>query len=111
MTHVQEPTPVLNQPKAQDIAKGLDSPLQGETGRAQGGFANILPYVSIARPDHWFKNVFMALGILLALFHHPQILGHIVWWQVVLALAATCLLASSNYVINEILDAPTDRSH
>ncbi|HYV34496.1 MAG TPA: UbiA prenyltransferase family protein, partial [Gemmataceae bacterium] len=27
------------------------------------------------------------------------------------AVAATCLIASSNYVLNEILDAPTDRSH
>ena len=26
-------------------------------------------------------------------------------------MAATCLIASSNYVLNEILDAPTDRSH
>src|SRR5262249_22167375 len=31
--------------------------------------------------------------------------------QLAVALVATCLVASSNYVINEILDAPTDRSH
>ncbi len=68
-------------------------------------------YVAIARPDHWFKNVFMVLGVLLAFFYYPQLLS----WQAVLplclAMAATCLVASSNYVLNEILDAPRDRSH
>jgi 4-hydroxybenzoate polyprenyltransferase len=68
-------------------------------------------YLAIARPDHWCKNVFMALGVLLAFFCHPEdlsfgMLGAILW-----AVATTCLIASSNYVLNEILDAPTDRSH
>jgi decaprenyl-phosphate phosphoribosyltransferase len=68
-------------------------------------------YAAIARPDHWFKNVFMLVGVLLAFFYHPELLqagalGTILW-----ALAAVCLVASSNYVINEILDAPTDLSH
>jgi 4-hydroxybenzoate polyprenyltransferase len=31
--------------------------------------------------------------------------------RLVAALAATCLVASSNYVLNEILDAPSDRHH
>jgi len=33
------------------------------------------------------------------------------WWQLAVAVAATCLIASSNYVLNEILDAPRDRHH
>jgi len=77
-----------------------------------GVLHRLTPYVAIARPDHWFKNVFMMLGVLLAGFYHPQRLADpgivvaIAW-----AVLATCLLASSNYVLNEILDAPTDRSH
>jgi 4-hydroxybenzoate polyprenyltransferase len=31
--------------------------------------------------------------------------------QIACAFVGTCLLASSNYVLNEILDAPTDRNH
>lgn len=71
----------------------------------------IMPYVEIARPDHWFKNVFMALGVLLASFYHPEVfrVGSLV--PILWAVLATCLIASSNYVINEILDAPTDRNH
>lgn len=68
-------------------------------------------YVQIARIDHWFKNAFMLLGVLLAVFYEPQRLD----WQLALSLAtavfATCLIASSNYVINELLDAPKDRLH
>lgn len=71
----------------------------------------LLTYVSIARPDHWGKNVFMALGVLLAAFCHPDGFGLGALAAVCWAVATTCLIASSNYVINEILDAPTDRSH
>jgi 4-hydroxybenzoate polyprenyltransferase len=71
----------------------------------------LLAYVSIARPDHWFKNVFMVVGLLLAYFYHPELLTTQSLFLIPLAILATCLIASSNYVINEILDAPTDRSH
>jgi decaprenyl-phosphate phosphoribosyltransferase len=71
----------------------------------------LVAYASIARPDHWFKNVFMALGVVLAYFCHPELFGIGTVWTILWAVAATCLLASSNYVLNEILDSPTDRAH
>lgn len=74
-------------------------------------FDIVKDYASIARPDHWFKNVFMALGVLLAFFYHPELLGWAAMSNIALAVAATCLIASSNYTINEILDAPRDRNH
>jgi 4-hydroxybenzoate polyprenyltransferase len=74
-------------------------------------FRTLGDYVAIARPDHWFKNVFMALGVLLAFFYHPDLFVPQTAFQLLWALLATCLLASSNYVINEVLDAPTDRTH
>ncbi len=73
--------------------------------------ARVLPYLSIARPDHWFKNVFMALGVFLACFYHPELFRPAMLLSVAWAVLITCLVASSNYVLNEILDAPTDRSH
>src|SRR5512135_659412 len=69
------------------------------------------PYLAIVRPDHWFKNVFMLLGVVLACFYHPDVLRPVTLLQVLWGVAATCLIASSNYVLNEILDAPTDRNH
>lgn len=76
----------------------------------RAGFS-LVDYASIARPDHWFKNVFMLIGIVLAYFYRPELLREFNLWAVVGSFVATCLVASSNYVINELLDAPTDRSH
>ena len=71
----------------------------------------VMPYIRIAREDHWFKNSFMLLGVVLAFFYEPTLAG----WQSVgpltLAVIATCLVASSNYVLNELLDGPRDRMH
>ena len=75
----------------------------------------IIPYISIARPDHWFKNVFMLLGTVLVFFYKPELISQLsqptIWLTIAWAFAATCIAASSNYVINEILDAPTDLAH
>src|SRR5579859_4761779 len=75
-------------------------------------FDKVKAYAAIARPDHWFKNIFMVLGVLLAYFYQPEVFHHGgILVHLFVALVATCLIASSNYVLNEILDAPTDRSH
>ena len=64
---------------------------------AKGG---IWPYVQIARVDHWFKNSFMVLGVVLAVFYHPELASSQSLVRLVLAVLATCLFASSNYVLN-----------
>src|SRR5262245_57602395 len=69
------------------------------------------PYVQIARIDHWFKNSFMLLGVLLALFYEPTLFTWAGGLRLSLAILATCLIASSNYVLNELIDAPHDRFH
>ncbi|MBX9789756.1 MAG: UbiA prenyltransferase family protein [Pirellulales bacterium] len=76
-----------------------------------GTWHKLLPYLSIARPDHWIKNSFMGLGVLLAFFYYPNLLDWEAAGRVLWALMTTCLAASSNYVLNEILDAPKDRHH
>lgn len=88
----------------------------GRTGRIltsadQPWWRSLKDYIAIARPDHWCKNVFMALGVALAFFCHPDSFGWEVLGSIIWAVATTCLIASSNYVINEILDAPSDLAH
>jgi len=73
--------------------------------------SKIWAYVQIARVDHWFKNVFMLLGVVLAFFYEPQLVGWASLPKLALAVFATCLVASSNYVLNELLDGPRDRLH
>ncbi len=72
----------------------------------------MIEYLKICRPDHWLKNVFI-------------VFGHIVAWvlvldfsmdgalllKAVLSLIPACLIASANYILNEILDAPFDALH
>ena len=72
---------------------------------------SIWPYVQIARVDHWFKNAFMLLGVILAIFYQPEVASWSSVWALAIGVAATCLVASSNYVLNELLDGPNDRLH
>jgi len=68
-------------------------------------------YIQIARPDHWIKNVFVLPGIVLSYFFLPDLWSWHVLPRLALALVAVCLTASSNYVLNELLDAEHDRHH
>ena len=70
----------------------------------------MIEYIKIARPDHWFKNIFMLPGTALALVIFPYRHEHF-FFQLLLGLMSTCLVASANYVINEYLDAEFDRFH
>jgi decaprenyl-phosphate phosphoribosyltransferase len=68
------------------------------------------PYLRIARFDHWIKNVFVLPGIVLGVAASTRIDGRLAA-HTVLGLVSVGLIASSNYTINEIMDAPFDRYH
>lgn len=74
---------------------------------AQSNFKN---YIKIARPDHWFKNIFILPGTIFALLIFPNyswgLLG-----KFILGFFCVCMIASANYVINEWLDAEFDKYH
>ncbi|GAB6164127.1 hypothetical protein JCM19992_01270 [Thermostilla marina] len=69
--------------------------------------------IALARPEYWFKNVFMLLGVVLAYFYqmHSGDRWRFDPFAIAVALVAVCLVASANYVINEWFDAPFDRRH
>ncbi len=72
----------------------------------------MLEYLKIARPDHWLKNIFILFGHVVAVA-----LGAATWQgastlsTALLSLVPACLIASANYILNEILDAPFDQLH
>jgi 4-hydroxybenzoate polyprenyltransferase len=68
-------------------------------------------HIQICRIDHWFKNVFVLPGIIAAIGVNAANATDGLWMRIVLGLVSICLVASSNYVINEVLDAPSDLSH
>jgi len=53
----------------------------------------------------------MLPGIILAFYFRPDLLSWATIWALAWGFAAACLIASSNYVFNEILDAESDRHH
>jgi decaprenyl-phosphate phosphoribosyltransferase len=75
-----------------------------------GGLLQTLKhYASMARPDYWTKQVFLAPGFLLAASVVSPSEG--IALRALVGLAAVCLAASANYVINEWLDRKSDMHH
>lgn len=72
----------------------------------------MIEYLKICRPDHWLKNIFILFGHVVAL---ALVLDFKADWNLavmaVLSLVPACLIASANYILNEILDAPFDAMH
>jgi decaprenyl-phosphate phosphoribosyltransferase len=69
-------------------------------------------HLAIMRVDHWVKNVFVIPGTVGALTLVPgQPMSLEVWLQFLFGMVAICLVASSYYTLNEVLDAPSDRDH
>jgi decaprenyl-phosphate phosphoribosyltransferase len=66
--------------------------------------------VDIARFDHWVKNVFVLPGLVIGIsVETPDWVNVTV--RAIVGLLSVGLIASSNYIINEVLDAPFDRCH
>ncbi len=90
----------------------LDLPGSRATRRAEISFSERLrAHVSIARLDHSIKNLFVLPGVVVPLSVYPALFSWRLVGTLVLAFLAISLVACSNYVINEVLDAPFDRLH
>jgi len=82
-----------------------------DNATADSQMTTIKNYIAIARPDHWFKNIFMLPGTALALTMSNAPLNQDVLFNIFWAVVSTCLIASANYTINEWLDAESDKCH
>jgi decaprenyl-phosphate phosphoribosyltransferase len=73
-------------------------------------WSKLLPYLKLARPDHWFKHIFILPGIFIATIvvpAHPANLAEII----MIGFVAVCFICSANYIINEWLDREFDKFH
>jgi 4-hydroxybenzoate polyprenyltransferase len=68
-------------------------------------------HLSLLRLDHWVKHIFVVPGIVIAISITATALDQALVFRTLLGLAAVIAAASSNYVLNELLDAPFDRQH
>lgn len=83
--------------------------------RAQGeveavfreGKGGVAPYLKATRPHQWLKNVLIFVPLLTA--HAWNDYSAV--WHSLLAFVAFSLCASSVYLVNDLLDLPSDRAH
>jgi 4-hydroxybenzoate polyprenyltransferase len=68
-------------------------------------------HIAITRLDHSIKNLFVLPGVIVPLSVNPALWNGRLVFTLLLAFIAITLVACSNYVINEVLDAPFDRLH
>jgi len=77
-------------------------------GRTDAAGATLSDYIAIGRPEQWTKHIFIVPGLLVGL----ALTGNSVpFLSIAVGFASACLLASANYVLNEWLDADSDRHH
>lgn len=82
------------------------------TERTEVSFAERLrAHIAIARLDHSIKNLFVLPGVIVPLSVVPGLLTRQLIPKLLLAFVSVTLVACSNYVVNEVLDAPFDRLH
>ncbi len=67
----------------------------------------LLDLLRLMRPHQWVKNVFVFTGLLFGhVWHDPNLV-----MQVVMAFTAFCLVSSTVYVFNDLVDLDQDRLH
>src|ERR1700676_1427376 len=83
-----------------------------KTTQAKVSFGERLKaHLAIARLDHSIKNLFVLPGVIVPLSVDPALLNAHLVVTLLWAFLSITLVACSNYVINEMLDAPFDRLH
>jgi len=70
----------------------------------------IKAYIRIARPDNWFKNIFLLPGCFIAMILTSTEISQY-YAKLIIGFIATCLISSANYVLNEWCDREFDRFH
>jgi decaprenyl-phosphate phosphoribosyltransferase len=78
------------------------------TGISRGRFA---AHVALFRLDHSVKQIFVVPGIVIAMSITQEHASKALFMRCVLGMLAAVAVASSNYVLNELRDAPFDRQH
>jgi decaprenyl-phosphate phosphoribosyltransferase len=73
--------------------------------------SRVAAHFELLRLDHSVKQVFVLPGVVIAASLTGETPNAALFWRALLGLLAVVLTASSNYVLNEILDAPYDRLH
>lgn len=87
------------------------TPGENTAGCVKHGWRSLVPYVQIARPGHYWKNFLCLVGAGIAFLQYPESAIVPSPLVILLSLSAVGSITSSYYILNELLDAPSDRFH
>ena len=66
---------------------------------------------SFLRINHWFKNLFLCLGVTLASLQHGIEFSPELFLKTIIAFLLASMVSSANYIINQITDKEFDAEH
>ena len=67
----------------------------------------MLDLLRLMRPHQWVKNTFVLTGLLFGhVWHNPTLVT-----QAIIAFVAFCLISSTIYILNDIVDIEQDKHH
>ena len=70
------------------------------------------PYIKILRTNHWFKNLFLVIGVLAGMWSSRSFsLSGQATIQTLAAFFLASFVSSANYIINQVVDAKFDILH
>jgi 4-hydroxybenzoate polyprenyltransferase len=99
-------TPATARAADAQAGEGADDGAPLHLAPAPEGAARLGPWLKALRPHQWIKNL-LVLAPLLA----DQRLDPVAWAAAATTLVAFCMVASSAYLINDLLDLEADRAH
>ncbi len=85
----------------------MHSSLAEQPAISRPGTSLVVDVIRLCRPHQWIKNVF----VLAPLVFSGEFFRPAAWLATLIALASFCLLSSTVYAFNDLLDAPADRLH
>jgi 4-hydroxybenzoate polyprenyltransferase len=88
------------------IASAVQVVAQEAPGEPRPG-PHLFALLKLCRPRQWAKNVFLLMPLFFSLSHGS--LGAVL--ATAMAFACFCLWTSAVYCVNDVLDAPADRTH
>jgi len=68
---------------------------------------NFIDTIKLIRANQWYKN----LVIFLSLIFGKELFNLFAFQQTIIGFLALCLISSSNYIINDIIDIKKDRNN
>jgi 4-hydroxybenzoate polyprenyltransferase len=92
----------LREPKVSQLLLG-----EKPGARAQLSGRTLYNLIKLARPEHWVKSVFILLPVPFGVAAG----AHLDVGSFLLGLFGMCLVSSAVYVVNDVLDAASDRLH